>query len=419
MMTLRDTLGITSLVALVALGGAGCTEKAASLIGLRNAGESCVQVSDCKAGFVCSDEKICVAIQQTDTSGRPGSTCTTSSDCRVGACCGSQGVCREDRADFEEGHCGYLEGDLCGMSSDCDVGLVCNGLGECAAPGGPGQAQRGEECSDFSDCMRPLICGIGTCEPPPFYAGVSCVRSEEELGAFRVYFELPRAGVPLDEFYRQPFPSDVRRVDGRLDLAGHPSPGAVAGVDFTRLYLDAIAADSDGFGLSQPVILQLSDLADRRTITSSTADPTIRLVNIDPMSPEQGDEVPIQLSYEEERGLFTCTNALAVAPIDGIALRPNTTYALLVDARVTSIRGEAPIHDGDFAKVMADARPIGDDDAARAWDAWKPLRDWLLARGERAEDYAVGVVYTTGDPAATAPLVRAAVRAAPAPELRA
>ena len=37
------------------------------------------------------------------------------------------------------------------------------------------------------------------------------------------YFEVPRGGKPLDEFYALPFPNDIRLKDGHIDLSGHPT----------------------------------------------------------------------------------------------------------------------------------------------------------------------------------------------------
>ena len=47
------------------------------------------------------------------------------------------------------------------------------------------------------------------------------------------------------EFYRLPFPGDIRLVNGKISLAGHPSPGEVLGIDVAGSYLTA-ATDLTG-----------------------------------------------------------------------------------------------------------------------------------------------------------------------------
>ena len=398
---MRRTVLLAALLAAVA-----CTEKDPIQIGTQAEGESCKQIADCMAGLTC-EEAVCVAIPAIDTRGRAGTPCGDTADCRDDLCCGNQGVCR---APHGGGVCGAAAGEVCGLSADCDVGLVCDGTGTCADPGGAkGQAGQGEPCEEITDCLRPLICSAtNTCETPPFFTGVSCVRSEEDLAAFRGYFEVPR-GEPLDEFFRQPFPSDVRLVDGKPDLTGHPSPGDVSGIDFDEVYLRALEEDMDGFGLTQPVFLRFSDPLDPATVTATAAVPGVALVDL-----EDGAEIPIQTKYVSKKQQFICHSSLAVAPIDGFVLRPNHTYAVIVRSTIRNIRGEAPRHDADFAAMLADATPE-DPHVATAHAAYAPLRAYVAGGGMNADEIAIAAVYTTGDPGRIGPRVFEAVRAAPEP----
>lgn len=393
------------LALLAALLVLGCTEEDPIDIGTQPEGAACKQISDCMAGLDCMDGT-CVAIPPIDVAGRAGTACSSTAECADGLCCGNQMVCR---APHGSGVCGAAIGEACGLSADCDVGLVCDGTGVCAERGMEGQAGQGEPCEEITDCARPLICSATmTCEPPPFFAGVSCVRSEEDLAAFRGYFEVPR-GEPLDEFFRQPFPSDVRLVDGRPDLSGHPSPGNVSGIDFDEIYLGALEEDTIGFGLTQPVFLRFSDPLDPSTATATAAEPAVLLVDL-----EDDSSVPIQTKYVSKAGQFICHSSLAVAPIDGIVLRPSHTYAVIVKSTVRNIRGEAPRHDADFAAMLANETP-SDVHLAAAHDAYAPLRAYVSRGAMSADDIAIAAVFTTGDPGRIGPRVYEAVQAAPAP----
>jgi hypothetical protein len=362
--------GVAALLVLVS-----CTELAEVELGQGEAGATCAQVSDCRAGLLCTDD-VCTPIEGAEPASARGQACGASAPCPSGLCCGSQAVCRPVEASFAAGMCGGSVGSGCGFTADCAPGLVCTSAGECAAPDGEGTGGLGASCAELSDCRRPLVCGLAkTCERLPFFAGVSCTRSEEEVGAFRMYFEVP-GSAPLDEFFRHPFPSDVRRGDdGHPILDGYPSPGEVLGIDFTRLYVDAIEQDTDGFALTAPVFTQWSDALDPRTLSINTATATVYLVDV-----ATDTRVPLQLGLKTERGQLTCANTVAVAPLDGVALAPRTTYALVFEAGIRSRRGEAPIQDAALAALLAEATPSAPE-LARAHARYAPLRSYLAARG--------------------------------------
>lgn len=395
-----------------------CTEVEPRPIGTKLTGEACALTADCRAGLVCQNDT-CQPLPPVDLDGRAGTECTADRDCAAGLCCGNQAVCRPPPAGADPGACGLAEGSSCGFSADCEVGLVCSGGGLCVAENQAGTGEVGDACVAVEDCRRPLYCGLdGTCEKLPFFPPVRCLRSEEELGGFRVYFEVPRAA-PVDEFYRLPFPSDIRFRDGRVDLLGHPSPGEVAGLDFTRLYLDALEEDADGFGLSSPVFFQLSDTLDLDTLSVGLTDETnLALVDITPGSPSYAQVLDVQLEYKVERTQFTCENTLAIAPVDGEPLRPNTTYAVILRRSFRSVRGTLPIRDPDFIALVK-ATPPEDPALAEAYRSFAPLRAFLDDRGLPESQIAAATVFTTGDPGAIGPQLHQAVQDAPAPEVTA
>src|SRR5262249_4041465 len=93
---------------------------------------------------------------------------------------------------------------------------------------------------------------------PPF-AGVKC----ENEGPFRVYFEVPRPSKPLKDFFRLPFPNDIRVTNGKLDLSDFPKPGPTPlGIALVQRYVAASTREFDGFSAIAPVTFRFSAAPD-------------------------------------------------------------------------------------------------------------------------------------------------------------
>lgn len=453
------------LLALLAC-AASCTSATRPELGTTLEGQACAQASDCLAGLGCVD-KTCQKLASNLLGPRRGDACTSDAECAPDLVCGPQSACASVK--------GAALNEACGLTDECTPPLVCHGnSGVCVTlgapnPGVPGAPARfgikdlGEACAGLTDCRRPYLCAVGlaapTCQKLPLYLGPSCTRSDEEQGAFRAYYELPPsellvappAAVPADfEFYRLPFPNDVRLVAGRIVLAGHASPGEVLGIDVAGGYLKAVSEDADGFAINGSVFVRFTDMPTAASLClepGGTYPPvvtpgcapgatcpgaeafcaaggpaTVYLVNIDKRSPSYNAHVPLQLAVKPERGQYMCQNGIGVAPLDGVALAAGTTYAVVVTTGIRDLRGSAPIHDQDFARVLAgDAAPTAKDptapeplsDAVRL--ATQPLRDWIAAQSIDAADIAVASSFTTGHPSAMGTRLRAAVAALPAP----
>ena len=279
---------VLALIAL-ALVALACTEVNEFEIGGAGAGEACGQISDCDPGFICEAD-LCVPVPPFDE-GR-GQPCADGCQ-QYGLVCGTQGVCT-----FSEG---AVAGSACGLSIDCQAGLVCHGddlicVDPNDVPDGAGTKDLGESCISFTDCRRPYLCAIADaasaeCVKIPFFPGPNCIRTEEEVGAFRVYYELPPAPIPPDEpfeFYRLPFPNDIRVIDGAISLSGHPSPGEVMGIDVAGEYIHAIEEEVEGFALNGPVFFRLTDYPQHASIC---LDPGGKMPNIpeDPLCAGGGE----------------------------------------------------------------------------------------------------------------------------------
>jgi hypothetical protein len=437
-------------IALVAAGGAAGTETEEPVIGAGAEGQACTDTADCAAGLACQRPaegmpRVCTVLPDINPPpGSRGDPCTRDSDCIDGLACGNQGFCTLP---------GRRAGEACGLSTDCAAGLICLGVGVCGAPDAvcnedgavcpagtadctPCGRGAGDTCGTIlgDECRRPLVCApTKQCEVVPFFTGPDCSRSDRELGNFRVYFEIPDLEDPataIGEFDRLPFPNDIRIVDGRLTLRGFPKPGEAFGIDVAGAYLDSLEQDARGYATNQPVFFRFStplvegpdDAAGRQTVETfvpAGAGRNVFIVDVTKTSPEYAQRRDVQIAYGKDRTQYICQNWLGVSPLDGAPLRFGTTYAAVVLNTVRGLRAEeAPVHEPDFAAMLAAAPPVDDAVLAGAWEKHAALRQWLEDDAELAPaDLAAASVFTVGDPTAVAAKLRDAVRAAPAPTL--
>jgi hypothetical protein len=61
------------------------------------------------------------------------------------------------------------------------------------------------------------------------------------------------------DFYRLPFPNDIRLRNGKVTLTGHPRPGPrILPFDLVDRTISAIEAESTGFSANPTLIMRLS-----------------------------------------------------------------------------------------------------------------------------------------------------------------
>lgn len=431
-----------SWLLLIALGSLlpACTRPQDAEIGWQVAGGECQQASDCAPGFDCVQDSCTVL----PVMGQPmrGEPCDMDGDpdeCGPDLVCGAQSVCTESE--------GLPEGSECALGVECAYGLLCNGkLKVCevpAEPRAPGQGDLDDACVNVGDCRRPYVCAIHDEEPScrrvPFVAPPACLRTEEETGAFRAYHELPVDPLADDfEFYRLPFPNDIRRPDGVLSLEGHIVPEPLAGIDVEASYVRSIERQADGFAINGASFFRFTDAPVYESICVGEQDelprvpepawfaptpeheptlcedggpPTQYIVNIDPESAAYGTHAPVEVKLTINKGQYICQNALGIAPRAGMPLSPGTTYAAVVTRGLRDVRGEAPRQDDDFVRVL-NADPSLTDSVLRAT---QPLRDWIRTEGIDRDQLAAAAVFTTGRPADMGERVHQAVAALPPP----
>ncbi len=255
-------------------------------LGLGAACDASAAVPECRYGLRCV-EAACAVVGDTPA----GSPCITTAECDDGLYCAFTGLCEPAGAG--------AEGDGCSSPAECAAGLVCasTGLAGFCAQAGAGDLDA--PCADSLDCLAGLTCGAeGACGPGSVtfgfrpWAGVSCATTADP-GPARVYFEVPRADAAVTEFFRLPFPNDIRRdADGTLDLRGFPTPGpGLVGFDPVARVVDAAEARQDGFSTVPNITFRFSRAFDLASLWAEgiadppPGEPTLYFIDITEGSP--------------------------------------------------------------------------------------------------------------------------------------
>ncbi|HVV84034.1 MAG TPA: hypothetical protein VHE35_13255 [Kofleriaceae bacterium] len=368
-------------------------------------GFDCTTTADCDGELVCADGTCAV-----EGSVAVGGHCSANRDCVTGLYCTAAGVC--------EAAGGGNADAACATGGDCMSGFTCvlDGLaGTCQAAG---QADLGEACTATTDCLAGLVCSPGgkcgrAASVYPPYGGVNCAA---DSAPFKGFFEVPRATRSLEDFYRLPFPSDLRVKDnGKLDIADFPHPGpSLLGVDIVGLEADALAEDFHGFSSVAPVTFRFSQPLDFSTLQDGSA---LFVVDItDPQSPDFGANRSRSFDYSQGRGKFICQNSLTLSNRMNDPLEPGHTYAAWVTSAVRSATHGTPTQDTDLAALLADQMPT-DVTLRPAWTKWANFRTYLQRSGHAVGDVATASVYTVGDPSGLLRALDTELEAAPLPTL--
>ncbi|MGM0578727.1 MAG: hypothetical protein ACQEXJ_23595 [Myxococcota bacterium] len=383
-------------------------------------GESCTEieegVSDCRFGLDCVDG-LCMATGTT----AENNPCILTEECADGLQCSFKGTCEPSG----EG----AAGAACTTAGDCQRGLYCEILGFTGVCAEAGDGDVDATCEARSDCMAGLRCDDeGTCRPGSVvfgarpFGGPECQPVDEDEGPPRVYFELPRGDV--QEFFRLPYPNDVRLTDGTMDLRGFPTPGVgFVGFDPVQRFVEAAGQVQRGASTVPTVFLRFSEVMDFSSVEGNPNNDagrpvTLRFVNIDPDSPRYGRGLSYSWHITDGGGKYVCPRYVAATVPWHAPLEPETTYAVVVSEGATTADGEPFQADADFRTVVADEQP--EDPVERAaWEAYAPLRAWADDAEELSrEDLLGAAVFTTQPVHDVPPRIREAVHApaVPTPE---
>ena len=371
-------------------------------------GSPCQSLADCRSGLSCS--------ATAHTCQPAGSTienaaCTLSAECAPGYYCTLAGKCAAAGTG--------VAGDMCTDSGQCTAGLTCvlQGLTGTCAQAGKGDVST--PCTQTTDCMAGLECLSGICSTPGLtgpWLGATC--DAQQSAVAQILFRVPRAGEPAsDDFYSLPFPNDIRAPNKKINLTGHPRPGArLLSFDLVDRYLSAIEQDSSGFGVNQAIYFRFSRMPNMGSFTQGA----VALLNITPTSPEYGSPSGLNWTVDGNRTPYICDRYITIRPPFGRPLRPGTTYAAIVRRIPTDEAGNVFGPDSDFSAMLADGVPA-DPDLAAAWQAYAPLRAYLAdAKAPTkltATELAAVAVFTTEKIEDPMNAIQAAIAAAPAPTL--
>lgn len=375
-------------------------------------GEACSASEPCRDGLTCGAKDKCEPAGDKGA----GDACVIGAECKDGQCVGR--VCAPAGAG--------VEGEGCFTDADCSAGLRCAivGLGlSCAAEG---TADVGQDCASSLDCYGGLACVDSKCAVtppgiPPFgqpWGGVEC--ADPVKADVKAYFEVPGAdGAEEGDFFRLPFPTDVRRSGNTLDLSGFPTPGsALLGVDPVQLYVDAITENDSAWGAYPTVIFRFSGAFDFGTF------PVNGLQFVDITDPAKGHSVGWQRFYTDARTNYICDNFVAVQPPLGNPLESGHTYAVFILSESTDDKkmpvtllgrdGKAVTASDNMAAVLKAAAPA-DAKLKAAHTAFAPLRDYLAAENQPIANVLTATVFTVGEMHKPMADLAAATEAAAAP----
>ena len=374
---------------------AGCSSH-----GLNATGQPCDGPADCPSGKVCAGGTCA-----DPGNGRPGSRCSATRDCASGNFCnGVTGVCTMGG--------GLDTGASCASDQQCRPPLRCNMTGFYGTCAEGGSVDLGGICHGTTECISGLYCGAtSTCAPlgtafPPFQ-GVTCT----DDGVFRAYFEVPSASKKPADFFRLPFPNDVRVTAGALDISDFPKPGPTPlGVDLVKLYVDTWTADFDGFSATAGITFRFSGNLDYATATGDV----VKIIDVTP-GPTFGAEFGRSWVTNNGQTKYSCQHTIVVRPSADAPFDPKHTIAAFVTTELKSDAGTPVAPDADFTAVMGATRPT-DAALGHAWDAYQPLRNWLTSQ-VNPPTLATAAVFTVQDAPGHMGRLATSIEAQPAPLL--
>ncbi|MBN1654191.1 MAG: hypothetical protein JXA30_10475 [Deltaproteobacteria bacterium] len=377
-------------------------------------GDPCKTDDDCRENLVCGKKKVC----QPCECKKKGQECQLTEDCADNLFCNRQRVCVSagDAA----------AGQLCQSTADCKKGLTCSIVGVSTVCAQSGESDLSESCETTGECLAGLSC-VDTAEIteqsdekarlrcasvetpldlalPPSWRGIEC---EADQGPPKAYFEIPRNDREPVDFYRLPFPNDIRRDSSGIDLGGHPVAPETFGPLLERL-VEATARDVRGFATNPVIIFRFSEyfLQDDETSIGEN----VQIVDITPGSPSYNQKHSRHWASSEGRTKYLCPNWFAVATGVGEPLRPLTTYAAYLTTAIKSKDGTPYERSSDFNALLSETPP-SDGDLESAYQAYEPFRAWLADSEIDPDTILNAAVFTTQDPHALLPELRNAVHA--------
>ncbi len=369
----------------------------------RGVNEACDDASRCRTGLVCKDAK-CAPGRSLDE----GASCVISGECKDGLYCGPMRKCARGGR--------KAAGESCGSEAECGAALRCNAVGLSAECQPEGAADVSAACKIGSDCFGGLLCAGGKCVAPPAttgappvavssFAGVAC--QDDASPTVKAYFRVPR-GKDDGDFFRLPFPNDVRKKGGKVDLSGFPTPGAdVLGYDLVDRWARYVEETATGFSAYPTIVMRFSATPDLATLKAAGV---LRMVDI---TTPGGSDIGFGWSATSTKTKYVCANAITARPAPGIPLEAGHTYTLFVTNGAKGPGGAAIEVAADLKALVGAADPGAP--LSQGWASYAPLRAWAAAASVDLGTIVNATVFTVGKHADVMGKVAAAVDAGPAP----
>jgi len=217
---------------------------------------------------------------------------------------------------------------------------------------------------------------------------------EEEIAAVDGTSVVFAPGNLSTDFFATPFPNDLRLEDGQIRLKGLPALSEVpllAGLVGIAEELNGHSALSVGyFHFDGPV-----RRVDTGEVILPGADAPVLLLNVDPSSPTQGEALPVVAHSFRSDG-YLPDYVVGVSPAPGVILRPDTTYAFVIQRNFQDGNGEPLGVPLDVERLKAGASELVPDGAARQ-PHWTATAEALTALGGDPSQVAAATHFTTGD----------------------
>lgn len=366
----------------------------------KGVGEPCALPAECRPGLACTSGTC-----QPGRSSEEGTSCVISAECKDGLYCGPERKCAKAGAGDS--------GASCSSDGDCKSGLRCNIVGFSTQCQPEGNKDVGGACNVAGDCFGGLVCADKICiapppGPPPLaipgFKGVLC-EDETALGV-TAHFRVPRANPDDKDFFRLPFPNDIRRVGGKLNLSNFPTPGSdLLGFDLVDRWARYLEQTGAGWSAYPTVTFRFSGEIDFESLKVAGATRYVDLT----------DQTDIGHGWSGTTGrtAYVCPHHLSFRPQTGVPLKQGHTYAVLMTNAAKAKGGGAITVSEDLKAVMGPTAPA-DPTLAAAHAAYAPLRTWAAAKSVDLNGVINASVFTVGKHDDIATKLPAAIDSLPA-----